>query len=105
MAPFYRGFETKPRLNEDDIKAIQVMKFKNYLIHISEDCFLVKNQKNCLLLFFCDNLPFLAGILVFRPPGLGFLFAIFINSNLCECFTNIGPFLFSLSQTFFFSHR
>jgi predicted Zn-dependent protease len=24
MAPFYRGFETKPRLNDDDIKAIQV---------------------------------------------------------------------------------
>ena len=24
MAPFYRGFEVKPRLNEDDIKAIQV---------------------------------------------------------------------------------
>ena len=24
MAPFYRGFETKPKLNEDDIKAIQV---------------------------------------------------------------------------------
>jgi matrix metalloproteinase-14 (membrane-inserted) len=26
MAPFYRGFETKPRLNEDDIKAIQVIR-------------------------------------------------------------------------------
>ena len=26
MAPFYRGFESKPKLNEDDIKAIQVRK-------------------------------------------------------------------------------
>ena len=33
MAPFYRGFETKPRLNEDDIKAIQVMKLKCYLFN------------------------------------------------------------------------
>lgn len=24
MAPFYRGFEVKPKLNDDDIKAIQV---------------------------------------------------------------------------------
>ena len=24
MAPFYRGFEVKPKLNQDDIKAIQV---------------------------------------------------------------------------------
>ena len=25
MAPFYRGFEVKPKLNEDDIKAIQAL--------------------------------------------------------------------------------
>lgn len=27
MAPFYRGFEVKPRLHDDDIKAIQVSGF------------------------------------------------------------------------------
>ena len=25
MAPFYRGFEVKPKLNQDDIKAIQAL--------------------------------------------------------------------------------
>ena len=29
MAPFYRGFEVKPKLNQDDIKAIQVNLLKN----------------------------------------------------------------------------
>ena len=29
MAPFYRGFEVKPKLNQDDIKAIQVLRI-NY---------------------------------------------------------------------------
>ena len=28
MAPFYRGFEVKPKLNEDDIKGIQVKNIK-----------------------------------------------------------------------------
>ena len=25
MAPFYRGYEVKPKLNEDDVKAIQAL--------------------------------------------------------------------------------
>ena len=39
MAPFYRGFESKPKLNEDDIKAIQVSKCNFLSIPDFNQCF------------------------------------------------------------------
>jgi hypothetical protein len=43
MAPFYRGFETKPKLNEDDIKAIQVDK----LVSLNKEALLKGKARYC----------------------------------------------------------
>ena len=40
MAPFYRGFEQSPKLEKDDIRAIQVKSYNTYT-------FLLFNQKVC----------------------------------------------------------